>query len=153
MRTTLVSLLLLGNLGCVTSIDLPAGTSGEWQPYTPVPGGFRRQVVGDPLKPGFFRFQLKVPAGARVEAHQHSIPVHVRVLSGSMHIIVDEPLDRTRAQHYAAGTAFVIPAEAWHVEWWDEPTMLEGEGLGPMITTRRHPLRDSAAPPQSERDN
>ena len=77
-----------------------------------------------------------MPAGARVEAHKHSIDVHVRVVSGSMVIIIGEPLDAARARRYLAGDAFVIPADTWHVEWWDEPAVAEARGVGPMQTTR-----------------
>ena len=128
--------MLLGNVGCGRTVDFSAATSDGWLPYAGVPGGFRRQLAGDPVKPGLFRFQLKVPPGARIEAHKHSIAVGVKVITGSMYIITGEPFDRARAQHYPAGTAFVVPANAWHVEWWDEPTIVEGEGVGPMITTR-----------------
>jgi len=60
--------------------------------------------------------------------------VHVKVLSGSMFIIIGEPLESSRAQHFAAGSAFLVPAHAWHVEWWNEETVVEAEGVGPMET-------------------
>jgi hypothetical protein len=60
--------------------------------------------------------------------------VHVKVLSGSMFIIIGEPLEAHRAQHFATGSGFVVPAHAWHDEWWEEETVLEAEGVGPMET-------------------
>ena len=67
-------------------------------------------------------------------AHQHSKDVHVKVLSGSIFIIIGEPLESSRAQHFAAGSVFLVPAHAWHEEWWTEETILEAEGIGPMET-------------------
>lgn len=124
---------VIGHLIFLTAI----GCSVGWQPFPGLPGGHRRNLVGDPSTSGPFRFQLKIPAGARVEAHKHSIDVHVKVLSGSLFIIVGEPLEAARARKYRAGSSFVLPAHAWHVEWWDEPTILEGQGVGPMETIRR----------------
>jgi hypothetical protein len=94
-------------------------------------------LVGDTRQPGPFKYQLKIPAGARVAAHRHSKDVHVKVLSGSMFIIIGEPLESSRAQHFAAGSGFVVPAQAWHDEWWDEETVLEAEGVGPMETVNK----------------
>jgi hypothetical protein len=51
-----------------------------------------------------------------------------------MFIIIGEPLESSRARHFAAGSVFVVPAHAWHVEWWDEETIVEAEGVGPMET-------------------
>jgi hypothetical protein len=138
---TLLALILLGNIACSGSPqrnpangNSPQTNSDQWQPMKSIPGGFRRDLVGDPRQPGPFKYQLKIPAGARVAAHQHPIAMHVKVLSGSMFIIIGEPLESSRAQRFAAGSVFVIPAHAWHDEWWDEETVLEAEGLGPMET-------------------
>ena len=78
--------------------------------------------------------QRKLPAGSRATAHRHSKDVHVKVLSGSMFIIIGEPLERSRAKRFVAGNVFVVPADAWHDEWWDEETLLEAEGVGPVET-------------------
>ena len=135
LRARPIAVFVLAAIGCATG----------WEPAGSIPGAHRRNLAGDPSEPGAFRFQLKVPAGARAEAHKHSIDVHVRVLSGSMVIIVGEPLDASRARTYPAGSAFVVPAGAWHVEWWDEATILEAEGIGPMTTTRAGTLESFSA--------
>lgn len=138
---TLLAVILVSNVACAGSSQRNAANEnsaqtnpGQWQPSTSIPGGFRRDYVGDPLKPGPFKYQLKVPAGARVASHQHSKDVHVKVLSGSMFIIIGEPLELSRAQHFTAGSTFVVPAHAWHDEWWDQETVVEAEGVGPMET-------------------
>jgi len=74
---------------------------------------------------------------ARIAAHRHSVDVHGKVLKGSMFIVLDESLDPSRARHFVAGNTFVVPANAWHIEWWDEESVLEAEGVGPMVTTYR----------------
>jgi hypothetical protein len=60
--------------------------------------------------------------------------VHVKVVSGSMFIIIGEPVESSRTQHFQTGSVFVVPAYAWHEEWWDEESIMEAEGIGPMET-------------------
>ena len=126
----LLALMVLINVACMGQ----QSDSDQWQPVKTVPGAFRRNLVGDNSQPGPYKYQLRIPAGARLGAHKHSVDVHVKVVSGSMFIIIGEPLESSRAQRFAAGSGFVVPAHAWHDEWWDEETMLEAEGVGPMET-------------------
>jgi quercetin dioxygenase-like cupin family protein len=137
----LLALILLSNVACAGSSppdnangNSPQTNSDQWQPSKSVPGGFRRDLVGDTSQSGPFKYQLKVPAGARVAVHRHSKDVKVKVLSGSIFIIIGEPLESSRTQRFAAGSVFLVPAHAWHDEWWDEETVLEAEGVGPMET-------------------
>ena len=137
----LLALMLLSSVACSGSpqADLangnaPQTNSDQWEPSSSIPGGFRRDLIGDTRQPGPFKYQLKIPAGVRVAAHRHSRDVHVKVLAGSMFIIIGEPLESARAQRFAAGSVFVVPAHAWHDEWWDQETVLEAEGVGPMET-------------------
>jgi hypothetical protein len=132
----LLTLILVSNIAC-SDKNSPQTNSDEWQPITTVPGALRRKLVGDPSQPGPFKYQLKIPARSHAAVHRHSKDVHVKVLSGSMFIIIGEPLDRSRVQHFATGSNFVVPANAWHDEWWDEESMLEAEGVGPSETTYR----------------
>jgi quercetin dioxygenase-like cupin family protein len=136
IAATVLTLILVSNIAC-SNANSPQTNSDEWQPITTVPGVLRHMLVGDPGKPGPFKYQLKIPAGSRAAVHRHSQDVHVKMLSGSMFIIIGEPLDRSRVQHFTAGSAFIVPANAWHDEWWDEESMLEAEGVGPMETNYR----------------
>ncbi|HEY0810074.1 MAG TPA: cupin domain-containing protein [Longimicrobiales bacterium] len=143
---TSLALILLSNVGCAGSLqrdsangNSPQTNPDQWQPSKSIPGGFRRNLVGDTSQPGPFKYQLKIPAGARVAIHRHSNDVHVKVLSGSMFIIIGEPLEASRTQRFAAGSVFVVPAHSWHDEWWDEETVLEAEGSGPMETVYKSP--------------
>jgi hypothetical protein len=141
---TLLALILVSNLACGSSQPNAAnGNSGptnpeQWQPSQSITGAFRRDLLGDTRQPGPFKYQLKVPGGARVPPHQHSKDVHVKVLSGSMFIIIGEPLESYRAQHFASGSAFLVSAHVWHDEWWDEETVVEAEGVGPMETVYKN---------------
>ena len=130
IAATLFAVIVLSN-GCASG---PQPNSGEWQPIESVPGGLRRYLLGDTRQPGPFKYQVKLPARSRAAVHRHSKDVHVKVLSGSMFIIIGEPLEPSRVQHFAAGSGFVVPANAWHDEWWDEETVLEAEGVGPVET-------------------
>ena len=141
---TLSALILVSNIACsgITKTNSPGGSSPQTnanrvQPGSSIPGVSRRNLVGDPLEPGPFKFQLKIPAGSRRAVHRHSIDVQVKVLSGAIFIIIGEPIEPFRAQRFAAGTTFVVPAHAWHEEWWEEETVLEAEGVGPMETIEK----------------
>ena len=61
----------------------------------------------------------------------------MKVVSGSMFINIAEPQESSRVQRFAAGSSFIVPAHAWHDEWWDEETVLEAEGVGPMDTVNK----------------
>lgn len=134
---TLSALLLVSSLACAGSSALHSANGNQWQPNRNIPGVLRRDLVGDPSRPGPFKYQLKIAAGTRVAVHQHSKDVNVKVVSGSMFIIIGEPLESSRVQRFAAGSGFVVPAHTWHDEWWDEETVLEAEGVGPMDTVNR----------------
>jgi mannose-6-phosphate isomerase-like protein (cupin superfamily) len=132
---TLLTLILVSNIACSGNPQpSPQTNPDQWQPVTSIPGSFRRNLIGDPNQAGPFKYQLKIPASSRAAVHRHSKDVHVKVLSGSMFIIIGEPLESSRAQRFAAGSTFVVPAHAWHDEWWDEETVLEADGVGPMET-------------------
>ena len=141
----LLALILLGNIACSGGPQQNSANggsaqtnSGQWQPGK-TPGSFRRDLVSNPLQPGPYKYHLKLPAGARPPVHKHASEVHIKVLSGSMFIILGEPLDKSRVKRFPAGSAFVIPAQAWHDEWWDEETVLEVDGVGPLETTNKNP--------------
>ena len=133
----ILMLLLLSSVACAGSSPLHSTNANQWQPHRNIPGVLRRDLVGDPTRPGPFKYQLKITAGTRVAAHQHSKDVNVKVVSGSMFINIAEPQESSRVQRFAAGSSFIVPAHAWHDEWWDEETVLEVEGVGPMDTVNK----------------
>jgi len=133
----LLALLIINNVACLGSAQPDSANANQWRPHETVPGVLRRDLVGHPSRPGPFKYQLKINAGTRLAAHRHSKDVHVKVLSGSMFIIIGEPLDPSRAQHFTAGSVFLVPTQAWHDEWWTEETVLEAEGVGPQETVNK----------------
>jgi hypothetical protein len=130
----LLALMVLINVACVGR----ESGSDQWQPVKTVPGALRRNLVGDNSQPGPYKYQLRIPAGARAAVHKHSVDVQVRVLSGSMFIIIGEPLDASRVQHFVTGNVFVVPKNTWHDEWWDKESVLEAEGVGPSETVYKN---------------
>lgn len=142
---TFLLLLLAINFACDRKPQPNSDNETQWQPITSIPGGFRRDLISNSSQPGPFKYQLKIPAGARAGAHHHSQDVHVKVLSGSMFIIIDEPLESSRVQHFATGSVFMVPAHTTHEEWWNEQAMLEAEGVGPMETVYDQAVQNSSA--------
>lgn len=140
LASILVAISLAGHAACsrgtqYESADTAAGTnSNQWEPSQTIAGGFRRDLVGNSRQHGPFKYQLKIPAGTRLAPHWHSVDVHVQVMSGSMSIIMGELLETSRAQRFPAGSIFVVPANTLHEEWFDEDTVVQGEGVGPMET-------------------
>lgn len=137
-----LSMFVACDMGCSHAViprsgGLTTSVAMAWQPSRSVPGAFYRGLIGDPDAVGRFRYQIKVPAGARIAAHRHSVAMHVKVLRGSKAIIIGEPLTRARARHFAAGELLLIPALSWHQEWWNEETVEQIEGFGPMETEFR----------------
>src|SRR5688572_12084258 len=133
----LLVLLFFSIIACAGNPVPDSADGNQWQPHKSISGVFRRDLVGDPSRPGPFKYQLKITAGTRAPVHRHSTEVHVKVLSGSMFIIIGEPLESSRAQRFVAGSGFVVPAHSWHDEWWDEEAVLEAEGVGPVETVNK----------------
>lgn len=125
----LLALILLGNVAC---------SGAQWKPSGTLAGAFRRDLVGNPRQSGPYKYQLKLPAGAHPPVHKHASDVKIKVLRGSMFIVLGEPLDSSRAHRLTVGSVFVFPAHAWHDEWWVEETVLEVEGVGPLETTYKN---------------
>ena len=70
-----------------------------------------------------------------------------------MFIIIGEPLESSRARHFVTGSVFVVPANAWHDEWWDQETLLEAEGVGPMDTVYKNQVQNTSAKMNSRIDH
>ena len=142
LASILVAVCLAGHIACSRSPQHESASqtnSDQWQPSQSIAGGFRRDLIGSPRQRGAFKYQLKIPAGTRLAAHWHSVDVHVEVISGSMSIIIGEPLESSRTQRFTAGSVFVVRANTVHDEWFDEETVVQAEGVGPMETVYKGP--------------
>ena len=90
------------------------------------PPSLLRPLPGDPSRPGMARYYLKTLRSASLGAHRHSADMRVTVLSGRQFILMGE-LESARVQRFDPGATFVIPAGAWHVEWFESETLVEIE--------------------------
>jgi hypothetical protein len=88
---------------------------------------------------GAFRYYYRTPATTSLGAHRHTAAIRIQVLEGRQYILMGADLETARVQHFDAGTAFDIPAGVWHVEWFEEDTLVEISGVGPMRTERATP--------------
>jgi beta-lactamase superfamily II metal-dependent hydrolase len=109
-----------------------------WRAIDAPPIPLRRPVVGDRTEKGPFRYYFKAPAGASLSAHRHSVEMRIAVRSGRKFILMGD-LETARVQRFEAGSSLVIPADTWHVEWWETETLEEIQGIGPMLTEQATP--------------
>ncbi len=117
--------------------------NGQWrirmEDESSAPSDFTTTTIsGDRSKPGAFKYIFNAKAGASIAAHRHSVDMHITVSSGKKFILIGELL-KARVQVIEANSKFVIPANTWHVEWWETDTIEEIEGIGPMLTERASP--------------
>jgi mannose-6-phosphate isomerase-like protein (cupin superfamily) len=99
-----------------------------------------RRITGVRAEPGPFREYYQTPAGTSTGAHRHTADMHIHVISGRQFILMGD-LENARVQRFDAGSTFVIPAGTWHVEWFEEDTLVELFGVGPMRTERPPAVR------------
>ncbi len=128
--------------GAVAGAQAPGATSAPpaaavdtiWH-ATLGPIALIRRISGVRAEPGPFREYYQTPAGTSTGAHRHTADMHIRVISGRQFILMGD-LETARVQRFDAGSTFVIPAGTWHVEWFEEDTLVEIFGTGPMRTER-----------------
>lgn len=95
-------------------------------------------ISGDRNTPGPWKYSLTAQPGARISAHRHTSAMNIKVVKGRKFILIGD-LDTAKVQRFDAGSTFVIPANTWHVEWWETETVEEIEIAAPTITERAVP--------------
>jgi ketosteroid isomerase-like protein len=95
-------------------------------------------ITGNSSLRGAFKYLYKGLAGTSLGAHRHSAEQRITVRSGRKFILMGD-LTKATVQVYEAGSSFTIPANIWHVEWWETDTVEEIAGAGPMVTQRATP--------------
>ncbi|PYS99705.1 MAG: hypothetical protein DMF63_10295 [Acidobacteria bacterium] len=95
-------------------------------------------IAGDRNTPGPFKYSLTAQPGAAISAHKHTADMKITVKSGRKFILLGD-LDNAKVQRFEAGSTFVIPANTWHVEWWETETVEEIEMIAPTTTVRAIP--------------
>ena len=101
--------------------------------------GYTTKVIsGDASTPGPYRYTLTIQPGTSLAAHRHSTDRRITIKSGRMFILMGE-LETAKVQRFDAGSTFVLPANTWHVEWWETETIAEVETTAPATTDRATP--------------
>jgi hypothetical protein len=119
----------------LASVPPPALLDTIWHATMTGPVPLIRRVSGVRADSGAFRELYQTPAGTSSGAHRHTADMWIKVLSGRQFILMGD-LEHARVQRFDAGTTFLIPAKTWHVEWFEEDTLVELFGVGPMRTER-----------------
>lgn len=95
-------------------------------------------IAGDRNKPGPYKYSLTAQPATAISAHRHTAEMKITVKSGRKFILMGDR-DAAKVQRYDAGSTFVIPANTWHVEWWEDETVEEIEMTAPTKTERAIP--------------
>ena len=130
----------------VGTVPPPAPLDTAWHATLTGPIPLIRRVIGVRADSGAFRELYQTPAGTSSGAHRHTADMWIKVLSGRQFILMGD-LEHAQVQRFDVGSTFVIPANTWHVEWFEEDTLVEIFGVGPMRTERPPTVtRPSAMP-------
>lgn len=97
-----------------------------------------KPILGDRNTPGPYKYLFTARAGASLSAHRHTAEMKITVKSGRKFILMGD-LEVAKVQRFEAGSTFVIPANTWHVEWWETETVEEIEMIAPTKTERATP--------------
>ena len=101
-----------------------------------------KTISGDRNVAGIWKYTFTAQPGASIGAHRHSSEMRVTVKSGRKFILMGD-LETAKVQRFEAGSTFVIPANSWHVEWWEIETVEEIEITAPTRTERATPATPS----------
>ncbi|WP_207513076.1 cupin domain-containing protein [Longitalea luteola] len=92
-------------------------------------------LAGHRNQPGFFIERYIFPPGYKGMPHVHNSDLHVTILSGSAHIVMDKVFDTTvNAMAYGPGSYVIIKADQPHYEWFTEECTMQVAGIGPNET-------------------
>ena len=102
-------------------------------------GTASKTISGDRNVPGVWKYTFTAQPGASISAHRHTSEMRITVRSGRKFILMGD-LETAKVQRFEAGSTFVIPANTWHVEWWETETVEEIEITSPTRTERATPM-------------
>ncbi|WP_407180473.1 cupin domain-containing protein [Bradyrhizobium sp. STM 3562] len=153
--TVTAVLLLVGATGAFADdMKMPVNASQiEWAPAPNfVPEGAQIAVLsGDPSKDGLYVIRLKMPAGYRIQAHNHPTTEMVTVISGDFHLGMGDALDEEKSMLLTAGGYAEAPAQMNHYAWASSPTIVQVHGQGPFAITYVNPADDPRSKPQASK--
>jgi quercetin dioxygenase-like cupin family protein len=116
----------------------------QWKegPKSLPPGAKLAVLEGDPSKEGPFVMRLRFPDRYSIPAHTHPKTERVTVLSGTLFIVMGEPLDKKRARSMPAGSYGYWPAGMKHLGWAEGETVIQLHGIGPWSIKYLNPADD-----------
>lgn len=95
------------------------------------PGATVFVMEGDPIMPGPFTLQLKLPANYKLPAYWQPMDEHLAVISGAINLGVGDKFDQRKSKLLPAGSFSRIPAKTHHYSWTTEETIVQLHGQGP----------------------
>lgn len=118
-----------------TSSPVPAVDDPRWVPGTSNPAIARIDLVGTPSAAGDFRYLLRVPDGFRLDMHRHNTDLVAVLLTGEQRVVIQQPDGSMREHVLKPGDRLVIPKGVPHAESWHAASIVDIQGIGPMLTT------------------
>jgi quercetin dioxygenase-like cupin family protein len=93
------------------------------------------QAISGNTTSGLYKYRLTARPGASIAAHRHSADMKITVRRGRKFILMGN-LDKSIVRRFDVGSSLLIPANTWHMEWWEEVTVEEIEIMAPWKTER-----------------
>jgi len=115
----------------------PSESTTGWRPSRSTLGITFHDSIGDPRVAAPYIYLMRAAAGSTVGVHRHLAEMRIRVVRGRKFLLMGNPPESQPVRVVRAGETLVIPAGMWHVEWWEEDTLEEISGTGPLQT--EHP--------------
>ena len=97
---------------------------------------------GDPAKEGPFVMRLSLPAGYKVQPHQHSQTENATVIDGQFMVGMGDKFDAKAMKTLKAGGFGSIPAKTNHYAMAKTHVVLQIHGEGPFDLTYVNPADD-----------
>jgi quercetin dioxygenase-like cupin family protein len=97
-------------------------------------------VIEGPLDQAVpFILRLKLPGNYQIPAHWHPWIEHVTVISGTLNMGVGEKLDRSNTNPLPPGSVAVTQSNVTHFSWTAEDTVVQVDGIGPLVINYVNP--------------
>ena len=125
----------------------PQGVAANALKWGPAPavlakGGQMASLSGDPEKFGPFTIRLQMPAGYKIQPHQHPHSERVTVISGELRFGTGDKLDEDRAHRLGPGGFVDLPANVNHYAFTTIETVIQIGAEGPFGIKYANPADD-----------
>ncbi|HEV2262052.1 MAG TPA: cupin domain-containing protein [Candidatus Rubrimentiphilum sp.] len=92
-------------------------------------------LVGNLNQSGNFVVRLRLPAGTKWPVHHHRYRLNATVLSGALLVGFGSSVDTTKMVRLPVGSFVTIPAGVNYYDSTVGVTVVQEEGMGPVVTT------------------